>query len=162
MPAHVTQDQLDRSQRPYRGGRVLASSGVQQDWEIIGDHGMLLYLYNKLSVPNQDRTKLWCDLFHGSSPQQISTPHLESVQRRLLAVAGALDGSTLLLVLAGSLLQLLDLGFHILGLPLQLLRLTTLSTASRTESHWGLTVSVHSWGVLSMHWIQEKLQKASG
>ena len=74
-----------------------------------------------------------CDLFHGSSPQQIGTPHLESVQGSLLAVAGALDGGPLLLLLAGGLLQLLDLGLHILGLPLQLLRLSTLSTAACTE-----------------------------
>ncbi|KAA6427513.1 MAG: hypothetical protein FRX49_02176 [Trebouxia sp. A1-2] len=40
-------------------------------------------------------------------------------------VQGALDGGALLLMLAGSLLQLLQLRLQILGLPLQLLRLAT-------------------------------------
>lgn len=102
---------------------------------------------------------MWCDLFHGSSPQQVSPPHLESVQGSLLAVAGALDGGPLLLLLAGGLLQLLDLGLHILGLPLQLLRLTTLSTAAAAEpTRDGMSVYCQ-WGLLSMPTWKGMLQK---
>ncbi len=69
---------------------------------------------------------MWGDLFHGSGTQQVSPPHLEGVQRGLFTVEAALDGCSLLLLLAGCLLQLPDLGLRVLGLPLQLLYLPSL------------------------------------
>lgn len=67
-------------------------------------------------------------LLHGSSAEQVSAARLKGVHSSLLTGHTAPHGSSLLLVLAGSLLQLPNLRLHILSLPLQLLHLSCLHT----------------------------------
>ena len=79
-------------------------------------------LQNALHINADDKSLLPSrDLLHSGSADQVSAAHGQGIHCSLLTGHAALDGSALLLVLAQILPQLLDLGFHILRLPLQLL-----------------------------------------